>query len=358
MGSIQDINTSGTPSPFESKRMFDHINSPQDEYLRRNDLRGEDELEREELERVEGVKVTRYHKFRRIVREPLAEMMGSMILIVAGDGAVAQSILSNHSNGNSTTINLCFGFGLTVGYLCAVAGGAAGHLNPAITVTNCIFRGFPWKKLPIYAFAQMMGCGIGAAIVYGTYRNALTNFDGGIRQVVGEFTTAGIFCTYPTAFLDLPGKVMQEFTCSAILAVFVNAIACQASPKLPYKLATEWHLIRALLLGLALFTIGSSIGWQTGYAMNPARDFAPRLVSFMAGYGHEVFSAYGHYFWIPLIIPFPGAIFGQAIFDFMVYDGESENIVTDPVGTVESIKGTVNSDLRRRNAATRGEKTV
>ncbi|KAK9360921.1 aquaporin-like protein [Lipomyces starkeyi] len=356
MSSTEDSNCSSTPaSDFSSKGPYKHDQSPariveDEDFLTRPDIRGEDEEEIEAEERRRRVKVSLYKQFRRDIREPLSEMLGSALLIIIGDGAVAQALLSNYQMGNEMTINLCFGFGLTMGYLTAITGGAAGHLNPAITLTNCIFRGFPWWKLPIYVLAQVVGCGVGAACVFGIYRNAITAYDGGQRQVTGPLRTAGIYCTYPVSFLDLPGRAMQEFFATIILVFFVNAVACQSSPHLPYKLPVEWNLVRALVLGLSLYGIGASLGWQTGYAINPARDFGPRLVSYMAGYGREVFTTAGHYFWIPIVMPCVGAITGQLLFDFIVYEGEHDNFVTNPVVAVKRLKENVVGSKKRPEA--------
>ncbi|KAK9256019.1 aquaporin-like protein [Lipomyces tetrasporus] len=341
--SAEDSNCSSTPvSDFSSKRYYKRAQTPSpmvehEDFLIRPDIRGKDKEERATEERRRHIKIPLYKWLRGEIREPLSEMLGSALLIILGDGAVAQALLSNNEMGNEVTINLCFGFGLMMGHLTAITGGAAGHLNPAITLANCLFRGFPWRKLPIYVLAQVVGCGIGAACIFGIYRNAITAYDGGRRQVTGTLRTAGIYCTYPVSFLDLPGRAMQELVGTIVLVFFVNAVACQSSPHLSYKLPTEWNLIRALVLGLALYAIGASLGWQTGYAINPARDFGPRLVSYMAGYGREVFTTAGYYFWIPIVMPCVGAISGQLLFDFIVYEGEHDNFVTNPTMAVERL---------------------
>ncbi|KAK9365857.1 aquaporin-like protein [Lipomyces kononenkoae] len=342
--SSTEYSTCSSPpvTDFSSKGLYQRAQSAytveHEDFLTRPDIRGRDESEVEAEEKRRHVTPSLYKQFRRTIREPLSEMLGSAILIIIGDASVAQALLSNYQMGNEMTINLAYGVGLTMGYLTAVSGGAAGHLNPAITLTMCLFRRFSWRKLPIYVLAQLVGCGIGAACVFGIYRSATTAYDGGQRQVTGPSRTAGIYSTYPVSFLDLPGRAMQEFFATIILVFFVNAVACQASPHLPYKLPLEWHLVRALVLGFALFGIGASLGWQTGYAMNPARDFAPRLVSYMAGYGREVFSTAGHYFWIPIVMPCLGAITGQLLFDLIVYEGEHDNFVTNPAAAFRRVK--------------------
>jgi MIP family channel proteins len=173
-----------------------------------------------------------------------------------------------------------------------VGGKSGGHLNPAVTFANCLYRGHPWRKFPVYALAQLLGAMTGAAIVYGNYRSAFDAFEGGagIRTVTGPTATAGIFCTYPAAFMTRTGMFFSEFTASSILMFCIFALAD------PNNIGAG-HLM-PLCLFFLIFGIGACFGWETGYAMNLARDFGPRLVSFMIGYGHEVWSAGGYYFWV------------------------------------------------------------
>jgi len=176
-------------------------------------------------------------------------------------------------------------------------GGISGaHLNPAVTFANCVYRKFPWRKFPIYMLAQVLGAMSASAIVYANYKSAIDVFEGGanIRTVGGNTSTAGIFCTYPAEFMTKTGQFFSEFIASAILMFLI------------YALKDDGNLgagnLTPLGLFFVIFGIGACFGWETGYAINLARDFGPRLVSYMIGYGHEVWSAGGYYFWVgPLI---------------------------------------------------------
>lgn len=171
-----------------------------------------------------------------------------------------------------------------------VAKKSGGHLNPAVTLANCVYRKFPWRKFPVYLLAQVLGCMCGAAVVYGNYRSAIDTFEGyGIRTVGGNTSTAGIFCTYPAAFLTKTGMFFSEYVASSILMFCIYAMADNGAGNL-----------MPLCLFFLIFGIGACFGWETGYAINLARDFGPRLVSYMIGYGHEVWSAGGYYFWVSL----------------------------------------------------------
>lgn len=257
-------------------------------------------------------------RIRHYIREPLAEFLGTMILILFGDGVVAQVVLSKNTKGDYQSISWCWGIGVMFGVYCS-GGISGGHLNPAVTLANCIFRGFPWRKLPIYTFAQMLGAFCGSLIVYGNYLNAINAFEGyGVRTVTGDTATAGIFCTYPAEFMTRTGMVFSEIIASSLLMIGI------------YAINDDENLAAGNLSPIALFFlifgIGASFGWQTGYAINPARDFGPRLASLAVGYGSEVFSAGGYYFWIPIVAPCIGCTFGGFLYDALVYTGAESPI--------------------------------
>ena len=119
-----------------------------------------------------------------------------------------------------------WGLGVMLGVY--VAGCAGGHLNPAVTFVNCLYRGFPWKKWFPYACAQVSGCFCGAAIIYGNYKSAIDAYEGGpgIRTVPGysQTATAGVFCTYPQPFMERVGMFFSEFIASAVLIFVIFAL--------------------------------------------------------------------------------------------------------------------------------------
>lgn len=136
---------------------------------------------------------------------------------------------------------------------------------------------------------------MGAAfVVYGNYRAAIDNFEGGpgIRTVGLNTSSAGLFCTYPAAFMTRTGMFFSEFVASTILMFCIYSfLDAGAGDLLP------------LCLFFLIFGIGACFGWETGYAINLARDFGPRLVSYIVGYGPDVWSAGGYYFWVSLNFP-------------------------------------------------------
>ena len=137
---------------------------------------------------------------RGLSRELLAEFLGTFVLIVFGVGVVAQTVLSRQTAGTPLSINIAWGLAVTMG--CYMSAGVSGaHLNPAVTLALAVHRRFPWGKVVPYALAQLAGAFVASAVVYLTYHEALTAFDGGMRQVTGAQGTAGIWATYPQAFL-------------------------------------------------------------------------------------------------------------------------------------------------------------
>ncbi len=175
-----------------------------------------------------------------------------------------------------------------------VSGISGSHLNPAVTFANCVLRKFPWRKWPLYAVSQLLGGMCAAAIVYGNYKSAVDTYEGGpgIRTVPGYSDTAsgGIFCTYPAEFMTRTGQFFSEFVASSILMFVIFALTDKsnmaAGPFMP------------IAMFFTIFGIGACFGWETGYAINLARDFGPRLVSYMVGYGPEVWRAGNYYFWV------------------------------------------------------------
>lgn len=255
-----------------------------------------------------------WSRIRHRLREPFSEFFGVFILILFGDGVVAQVVLSGGKKGDYQSISWGWGLGVMLG---VYTGGISGaHLNPAVTFANCVFRRFPWRKFPIYMLAQVLGAMAASAVVYANYKSAFDAFEGGnFRTVSGPNATAGIFCTYPQPFMTKTGQFFSEFIASTLLMFLIYALKDEgnigAGPLTP------------LGLFFVIFGIGCAWGWETGYAINLARDFGPRLVSYMIGYGHEVWSAGGYYFWVPMVAPFFGCCFGGWLYDVFLYTGES-----------------------------------
>ncbi len=244
-----------------------------------------------------------------VSRELAAEMLSTFILVVFGLGVVAQVVLSGQSNGTYLSINM--GWGLAVAMGAFVGGSISGaHMNPAVTIALAVHRRFSWSKVAPYCIAQFVGAMVASTVVYFTYREALDHFDGGARQVGGALGTAGIWATYPQAFLStFPGGFIDQFVGTALLMILVLALSDKRN---------NVGAFAPLLVGLGVMLIGMTFGFNAGYAINPVRDLAPRLFTAIAGWGPGVFSASNYWCWVPVIAPIVGAVFGGAVYDALI----------------------------------------
>ncbi|XP_063780076.1 aquaporin-7-like isoform X2 [Pseudophryne corroboree] len=198
-----------------------------------------------------------------------------------GLGAVAQVVLGKNAFGQYLSINLSFGIGVTMGI--HVAGGVTGaHMNCAVSLTNCILGKLPWRKLPVYMLSQIVGAFLAAMVVYFLYYEALYKYCGGNLVVTGPNETASIFATYPQPYLSIGGGFLDQVIGTAALLLCILAINDRRN-----NAALDGT--QAVVVGLLVTVIGMSMGMNSGYAINPARDLGPRLFTAAAGWGVEVF---------------------------------------------------------------------
>ncbi len=244
---------------------------------------------------------------RSLVRELAAECLGTFLLIAFGAGSVAQMVLSQHTLGTMLSVNVGWGLAVMLGAY-ASAGVSGAHLNPAVSLAFAVFRDFPLRKVVPYAAAQTLGAFLASAVVFLTYREALEAFDHGVRAVSGPTATAGIFATYPQPFLSIAGGFVDQVVGTALLLIGLFALVDARNAALPP------YLIPAAA-GLLVLAIGATFGMNAGYAINPARDFGPRLFTAVAGWGGEVFRAGNGWWWVPVVAPLIGALLGAFVYD-------------------------------------------
>ena len=238
-------------------------------------------------------------------RELLAEFLGTFVLYSFGAGVVAQNVLSRGANGSYLAINLAWGMAVTMGIF--VAGGVTGaHLNPAVTLALAVRRKLPWSKVLPYSLAQTGGAFVAAAAVFLVYREAFTAFDGGTRGM----ETAGIFATYPQPFLSTGGALVDQIFGTTLLMLVISAIGDSRNNAIGN--------LGPVAVGLLVMAIGMAFGFNAGYAINPARDLGPRLLTFVAGWGSQVFTANQYYFWVPIVGPLVGGPLGAILYEGLV----------------------------------------
>jgi glycerol uptake facilitator protein len=232
-----------------------------------------------------------------------AELIGTMILIILGDGVVANVLLNRSKGQNSGWIVIAIGWGLavTVGVY-TVGTISGGHLNPAVTIALAAIGKFAWSEVPRYVVAQMIGAFLGAVIVWLAY---LPHW----KETPDPGAKLGVFCTAP-AIRHPPSNLLTE-----IIGTFILVLGALAIPS-PNNLNVELGFstgLGPLLVGLLVLSIGVSLGGPTGYAINPARDLGPRIAHFVlpiAGKGNSDW----RYAWIPVLGPLAGGTLGALFY--------------------------------------------
>ena len=240
---------------------------------------------------------------RSLTGELIAEFAGTMVLILFGAGVVAQVVAGGLGDHDS----IAWAWGIGVALVVYVAGRTTGaHLNPAVTLGFAAFRGFPWHKVLPYVAAQTAGAFTGALIVRWNFTEVLTMVDPG-----HTIKTQGVFSTLPgngTLPFGTWGALRDQIIGTAILLFVVFALSDTAN------MAPSANL-GPFVIGLLVVGIGMSFGTAAGYAINPARDFGPRLASFLTGYGGAWRDQYGSlYFWVPIIGPLLGGLIGAGLY--------------------------------------------
>ena len=248
-------------------------------------------------------------KPRTLAAECAAEFAGTMILILFGVGVVAQVVVGEGSLGDHDSIAWAWGLGVTFGvYVAARLSGA--HLNPAVTLTLALFRGFSWSKVAPYALAQTLGAFVAALIVRWNYSEVIAALDPD-----HTIATQGIFSTLPgngTLPVGIGGAFRDQVIGTAILLFVILAVGDARNTTPGVNLAP-------FVIGLIVVAIGFAWGTNAGYAINPARDLGPRLMSFFTGYGTAWRDQNGDlYFWVPIIAPLIGGPLGALLYDALV----------------------------------------
>ncbi|MFE9728651.1 MIP/aquaporin family protein [Streptomyces sp. NPDC005794] len=246
-----------------------------------------------------------------------AEFAGTMILILFGCGVVAQVAAGGALTdppgglGDHDSIAWAWGLGVTLGvYVAARLSGA--HINPAVTLALAAYKGFPWRKVAPYALAQTAGAFVAALLVRWNYSEALAKADPG-----HTLKTQTVFSTLPAnGNPALPvhewGAFRDQVIGTAILLLLIMAITDMLNTPPGANLAP-------FVIGLVVVAIGMAWGTNAGYAINPARDFGPRLASFITGYGGAWRDQYGNlYFWVPILGPLIGGLLGAGLYKAFV----------------------------------------
>ncbi|WP_438939801.1 MIP/aquaporin family protein [Catenulispora rubra] len=268
-----------------------------------------------------------------LVGELAAEFAGTFILLLFGIGVVAQVVAGGI--GNHDSIAWAWGFGVLLGVY--VAGKITGaHLNPAVTVALAAFGGFSWRKVLPYALAQTLGAFVAALVVRWNYTEVIAKFDPG-----HTIKSQGIFSTLPgngSLPVHMWGGFRDQIIGTAILLFCILAITDLRNTSPGANMAP-------VVVGLLVVAIGMAFGTDAGYAINPARDFGPRLASFFTGYGTAFRDQYGDlYFWVPIVAPIIGGLIGAWLYRVLIGTFLSDDTAPDdpaavPIDNPEAASG-------------------
>jgi len=237
------------------------------------------------------------------------ECIGIFLFLTVALGSVAQLVL-----GTNSYFDICVGFALGAAIGIFTAANLSGaHLNPAVTVALCLTGRSDWNQLPFHWMGQYLGAFLAAALVFGTYSDAINHYDPN-HTVPGQANTttptAGIFATYPHGEEISNGICfLDQVVGTAILVLSIMAITDKKN-----KVADG---IAPIFIGLTIGAVGMSFGHNCGFSLNPARDFGPRVFTSMV-YGGDVFSAHDFYFWIPVIGPYVGGALAGLLYKHTV----------------------------------------
>ncbi|NXA10278.1 AQP10 protein, partial [Sapayoa aenigma] len=246
----------------------------------------------------------------QLLRECLAELLSTFILILITLGGSAQKITSFGMKGDTLTAYLAGAIAVMVGVY--TAGGVSGaHMNPAFSFAMCLMERFPWWKLPIFTVVQTLASFISAGAVYILYygtreqcrvgephssarvakltdglclcpTDAIWHYSNGTLTVSGPRETASIFATYPADYVSITNGFLDQVIGTGVLMVGVMGILDTRNKGVPKGL-------EPVVVALLVLSIETSMGSNCGCPLNPARDIGPRLFTYVAGWGPEVF---------------------------------------------------------------------
>lgn len=232
----------------------------------------------------------------------LGEFFGTMLLILLGDGVVANVLLNKSGQKGAGPVQITFAWGLAVMIPACIFGALTGaHFNPALSIALAVNGGIEWNTVPSYIIGQMLGAFCGAILVYILFKD---HYDATSDD---PLTVRATFCTAPTipnTFRNLLSEIIGTFVLVFAILGFGNVAG-----------AGMGGVDKLYVFGL-IVSIGMSLGGLTGYAINPARDLGPRIAYAVLPFKNKVDPNWG-YSWIPVVGPIIGAVLAVPVFNFI-----------------------------------------
>ncbi|KAI9665904.1 MAG: hypothetical protein M1821_003839 [Bathelium mastoideum] len=267
---------------------------------------------------------------RRMIREPLAEWLATMVAILMGVAGNLQVKTSKSQDGGFTQSAAMWGIGTMMAIY--IAGGISGaHCNPMVSISLTVFRGFPFRKCIIYIAAQCVGAITAVFIVYGIYKDAILALDP--HKTTGNATsnTGTAFFTLPASFATPVTAFFTDFTSAAVMLGTILALGDDTN-------APPGAGMHAFIIALIGFAMASTLGYNTGPQTNPAKDLATRFVPWVVGYGSEMWErAWWVEAWTAAVC---GGLFGSLIYDLAIFEGPESPVNYPRVKRRRAAKGT------------------
>ena len=251
---------------------------------------------------------------KAFVGELIAEAVAVFIILAIGDSVAAMYVLYDPSPYQHAYWGLCITWGLAVTIAIYTTASVSGcHANPAVTLALAVYRKFSWRKVLPYFAAQCVGGFSGAAVVYVLFAPVIDSYNTVNHLTRATGGAAGVFFTHTGLAVTPMHAFMDEIILTAFLLFGIFAITEK------YNEVAPGANLGALIIGLLVATIGASMGYLEAWAINPARDFGPRLFCYFAGWGQSALPAPDNYYWVPLVAPLIGGVLGGGAYQLLIH---------------------------------------
>ncbi|NYF80248.1 MIP/aquaporin family protein [Granulicella arctica] len=246
--------------------------------------------------------------------ELIAEAVAMFIIIAIGDSVAAMYTLYDPSPYQTAYWGVCITWGLAVTIAIYTTASISGcHANPAVTLALAFFRKFSWSKVVPYCLAQVAGGFLGAATVYALFSPVIDRFNALHHLTRASGGAAGVFFTHPSLAITPMHAFTDQIILTGILVFGIFAITEQYNEQAPGANSG------ALIIGFLVAAIGASMGYLEAWAINPARDFGPRLFCFLTGWGSSALPSPDNYWWIPIVAPLIGGVVGGGAYQLLIH---------------------------------------
>jgi glycerol uptake facilitator protein len=251
---------------------------------------------------------------RELAGELISEAVAVLIIIAFGDSVAAMYSLYDPSPYQHAYWGVCIAWGLAVTMAIYTTGSVSGcHANPAVTLALALYRRFSWKKVLPYCAAQVVGAFAGAGIVKVLFGPVIDASNLAHHLTRAQGGAAGVFFTHPGLDITVAHAFSDEIILTAFLIFGIFAITEQFNEMAPGP------NFGAVIIGLLVALIGASMGYLEAWAINPARDFGPRVFCLLTGWGPAAFPSPANYWWVPIAGPLIGGVVGGGAYQLLIH---------------------------------------